>query len=25
MESTRVDRWLWAVRLAKTRPDAASA
>ncbi|ORB29955.1 RNA-binding S4 domain-containing protein [Mycolicibacterium parafortuitum] len=25
MESTRVDRWLWAVRLTKTRPDAASA
>lgn len=25
MESSRVDRWLWAVRLTKTRPDAASA
>ncbi|TDZ77767.1 Heat shock protein 15 [Mycobacteroides salmoniphilum] len=25
MESSRVDRWLWAVRLMKTRPDAASA
>ncbi|MDQ3405338.1 MAG: RNA-binding S4 domain-containing protein [Actinomycetota bacterium] len=25
MESTRVDRWLWAGRLTKTRPDAAAA
>ena len=25
MDSTRADRWLWAVRLAKTRPDAAAA
>jgi ribosome-associated heat shock protein Hsp15 len=25
MESTRMDRWLWAVRLTKTRPEAASA
>ncbi|MCT7657481.1 RNA-binding S4 domain-containing protein [Mycobacterium deserti] len=25
MESTRVDRWLWSVRLMKTRPDAAEA
>jgi ribosome-associated heat shock protein Hsp15 len=25
MESTRVDRWLWSVRIAKTRPDAAEA
>src|SRR3954464_15165904 len=25
MESTRLDRLLWAVRLTKTRPDAAAA
>lgn len=24
-DSTRVDRWLWAVRLVKTRADAAQA
>jgi ribosome-associated heat shock protein Hsp15 len=24
-ESTRLDRWLWAVRLTKTRADAAAA
>lgn len=24
-DSTRVDRWLWAVRLLKTRPEAAQA
>lgn len=24
-DSTRVDRWLWAVRLTKTRADAAQA
>ncbi|WP_214368993.1 RNA-binding S4 domain-containing protein [Pseudonocardia sp. H11422] len=25
MESTRLDRWLWSVRLTKTRADAAAA
>lgn len=25
VHSTRVDRWLWSVRLVKTRPDAADA
>jgi ribosome-associated heat shock protein Hsp15 len=25
MESSRLDRWLWAVRLTRTRPDAAAA
>ena len=25
MDATRVDRWLWSVRLAKTRADAATA
>ena len=25
VESTRLDRWLWAVRLTRIRPDAAAA
>ena len=25
MESSRLDRWLWSVRLTRTRPDAAAA
>lgn len=25
VDSTRVDRWLWSVRITKTRPDAAEA
>src|ERR1700754_267050 len=25
VDSTRVDRWLWSVRLVKTRPDAGEA
>jgi ribosome-associated heat shock protein Hsp15 len=25
MDATRIDRWLWSVRLARTRQDAAAA